>query len=77
MTSFLNLLNWNCTGIMSSSLYLSEILKIRNIDVCGTSETWLYPWDGHFTDTIHSDFTGVCNFAAIPDPNLYTRHAGP
>ena len=70
----LNLLTWNCTGIMSSSLYLGEILKGRDIDVCGISETWLYPWDGHFIDTIHTDYTGLCNFATIPDVNITSRH---
>ena len=55
----LSLLTWNATGLMSSSVYLSDLLQKNNIDVCGVSETWLYPWDGHFVNSIHTNYYGV------------------
>ena len=52
-----SLLTWNTTGLMSSSVYLIDVQN-NDIDVCGVSETWLYPWDGHFVNSIHANYHG-------------------
>ena len=61
-----NLKTWNATGIMSSSSYLSDCLSLKNIDICGLSEHWLYEKDLIFLNEINGNY--MCH--AVSDFDL-------
>ena len=58
-----NFMTWNVTGLMSSSTYLSNVLKQHNIDFCGVSEHWMYNHNIHFFDAIDTKYSthAVCD----------------
>mgnify|MGYP000051836856 CR=1 FL=1 len=39
----LSLMTWNVTGIMSSLGHLGDALVRNSVDMCRTSEHWLFP----------------------------------
>ena len=61
--STIHVCSWNATGLMSSALYLSDLLDSEIIDICGISEHWLYPTDLHFLNSINPNYTslGICD----------------
>ena len=56
MTQNLNIMCWNCKGIMSAVPYLSNCLKKQNIDICALSEHWLRKCNIHFLEQIDSQY---------------------
>ena len=56
LSTDINIMSWNATGIMSSASYLSNSLKAKQIDICGISEHWLYEKDLVFLDQIDSNY---------------------
>lgn len=52
----LNLLTWNCKGVMSATLYLSEYLENQNIHVCALTEHWLRQSQIYFLQQINADY---------------------
>jgi hypothetical protein len=63
---FVNISTWNCTGVMSSASYLSDLLQNHSIDICGMSEHWLFEHDLQFIYCINSHYTSY----SIADPDL-------
>ena len=56
LSTDINIMSWNATGIMSSASYLCNSLKVKQIDICGISEHWLYEKDLVFLDQIDSNY---------------------
>ena len=52
----LNILTWNASGIMSGSVYLSNILDQTDVDICGVSGHWLYNNNLYFLQSINSKY---------------------
>ena len=71
--STIHVCSWNATGLMSSALYLSDLLDSEIIDICGISEHWLYPTDLHFLNSINPNYTslGICD----SDLNVYRNRS--
>ncbi|CAH1781909.1 unnamed protein product, partial [Owenia fusiformis] len=57
MISNLNILNWNCKGIMYGSPYLATLLPLLHIVVL--TEHWLYPDSTSFLDSFDSNFSAL------------------
>ena len=78
MAAKLNLLSWNASGLMSSSAYLCDVLKKRNIDFCGISEHWLRKSDLHFFNHLDSNYDShVVNDRDLEIPgSCYVRKGG-
>ena len=58
---FLNILTWNCRGIMSSAYPLSQILDTYSVDIALTVEHKLMPHSALFMDSIHSNYSSLVN----------------
>lgn len=56
ITTDINIMSWNATGIMSSASYLCNSLRFKQIDICGISEHWLYEKDLIFLNQIDSNY---------------------
>ena len=65
----LNLSTWNCTGIMSSAYYLSNLLSCYNIHICGISEHWLSIQNIHFIDSIHPAYACMARAGKVNAAN--------
>ena len=52
----LNILTWNASGIISGSVYLSNILDQTDVDICGVSKQWLYNSNPYFLQSINSKY---------------------
>ncbi|MEW8562290.1 MAG: hypothetical protein AB2541_09300, partial [Candidatus Thiodiazotropha sp.] len=59
----LNIFSWNATGIMSSAMYLCEVLNHKSVDFCGISEHWLFEKNLHFLSELDRNYNshGVCD----------------
>lgn len=75
MVSVLNMLTWNVTGIMSSSLYLAKALKAHDISICGISEHMLKPETVCFLESIDNDYNclATVDFSLHP---VFTNRIG-
>lgn len=56
MIDKLNILSWNCKGVMSAVPYLNSCLERHQIDVCALSEHWLRTCNIHFLQQINHDY---------------------
>ena len=54
-----NIATWNVTGIMCSSSYLCDLLRVRSIDIAGVSEHWLNEKNVHFLNSIDTLYKSV------------------
>ena len=67
----INLMCWNCRGIMSATPYLVNCLIKYNIDICGISEHHLRLYNSNFLNTIDSNYSAFTKCATERDPTLY------
>jgi exonuclease III len=65
--SSVSVATWNATGIMSSSSYLCDLLDSYDIDIIGISEHWLFQYDLHFLDLLHTNYISH----STSDPDLF------
>ena len=69
--SLINIMCWNCRGVMSGTPYLVNCLNEYNIDVCGISEHHLRSYNSNFLNTIDHNYTSITKCALERDPTLY------
>ena len=62
----LNLYTWNASGVMTSGIYLSDLLHQCNINLLGICEHWLFEKDLHFLNT----FSNLYSSYAVSDKDL-------
>jgi exonuclease III len=56
MEDTLNLMSWNCKGVMSAVPYLSSCIEKFSIHICALSEHWLRTCNIHFLEHINPNY---------------------
>ena len=67
----LNIMCWNCRGVMTGAPYLVKCLNEHDIDVCGISEHHLRTFNTNFLNTLDPNYTAFTKCATERDPSLY------
>ena len=52
----LNLMSWNCKGVMSAVPYLNDCLQKFDVHICALSEHWLRQCNIHFLQQINTNY---------------------
>ena len=69
--SIINIMCWNCRGVMSGTPYLVKCLNKYDIDVCGMSEHHLREYNSKFLNTIDPNYMAFTTCATERDPSVY------
>ena len=56
MEDTLNIMSWNCKGVMSAAPYLSSCIEKVSIHICALSEHWLRMCNIHFLEHINPNY---------------------
>lgn len=56
MSEKINIMCWNCKGVMSAVPYLTNCLEKYDINICALSEHWLRKCNIHFLQQIDSKY---------------------
>ena len=67
----INLMRWNCRGVMLATQYLVNCLLKYNVDICGIIEHHLRLNNSDFLNTIDSNYTAFTKCATQRDPAVY------
>ncbi len=57
VTTNINVMTWNATGVMTGIPYLDTELDRHDIDICGISEHWLLPENKSALYSFNNDYT--------------------
>ena len=69
--SVINIMCWNCRGVMSGTPYLVKCLNKYDIDVCRISEHRLREYNSNFLNTIDPNYMAFTTCATERDPSVY------